>query len=236
MLHYQPKVNLRTREVAAVEALVRWQHPQHGFLPPGEFIPLAEQTGLIIPLTLWVLDAAIRQVGEWRRDGLKMRVAVNLSARNVQDAELATVIRRLLCRYAVGADSLILEITESAVMENPDHAISNLTELRRMGVQLAIDDFGTGYSSLTYLKRMPVHQVKIDRSFVTDMPTNHDDAEIVRSIVDLGHNLGPGGGGGRGRESGHLRPACRHRLRCGAGLFHQPSPARRDTCLLASGT
>jgi len=190
LLHFQPKVNLRTHQVGAIEALVRWQHPKHGFLPPGEFIPLAEQTGLIGPLSLWVLNAALRQVSEMHRLGFDLRVAVNLSARNVQDLDLPQVIAQLLCEYDVGADSLILEITESAVMENTEDAIANLKELRRMGVRLSIDDFGTGYSSLTYLKRMPVHQVKIDRSFVMDMAANSDDAKIVRSIVDLGHNLG----------------------------------------------
>ena len=190
VLYYQPKVSLETGSAVAVEALVRWQHPQHGFLPPGEFIPLAEQTGLIAPLSMWVLQAALRQQSMWRQMGLNLSVAVNLSARNLQDGQLPNTVRQQLHAHRVEPGSLILEITESAVMDKPEEAISNLQELRNMGVRLSIDDFGTGYSSLTYLKRIPVHEVKIDRSFVMDMAAHPEDATIVRSIVDLGHNLG----------------------------------------------
>jgi diguanylate cyclase (GGDEF)-like protein/PAS domain S-box-containing protein len=190
VLHYQPQVELRSGEVTSVEALVRWQHPQYGFLPPGEFVPLAEQTGLIAPLSLWVLNTALRQLRLWQQMGFDIHMAVNLSARNVHDAALPETIGRMLHAHQVAPGALLLEITESAVMENPEEAISNLKELRDMGVRLSIDDFGTGFSSLTYLKRMPVHEVKIDRSFVMDMATNDEDAKIVRSIVDLGRNLG----------------------------------------------
>jgi diguanylate cyclase (GGDEF)-like protein/PAS domain S-box-containing protein len=190
MLYFQPKVELATGAVVAVEALIRWRHPEHGFLLPSEFVPLAEQTGLVEPLSRWVLDATLRQLSVWQQRGYDLRMAVNLSARNLQDGNLPRVIKHLLRTHGVSSSSLVLEITESAVMDNPGEAIANLYELHRMGVLLSIDDFGTGYSSLTYLKKMPVHEVKIDQSFVRDMVQNVDDATIVRSIVDLGHNLG----------------------------------------------
>lgn len=190
LLYFQPTVDLRSGDVIATEALLRWQHPQHGFLLPGEFVPLAEQTGLIAPLSMWALRAALSQLCAWRDAGFNIDVAVNLSARNLQDNQLPAKIGELLAEFAVPAEKLILEITESAVMSNPDEAIFNLRRLRNMGVGLAIDDFGTGYSSLTYLKRMPVDEVKIDRSFVMDMVAKQEDATIVRAIVDLGHNLG----------------------------------------------
>jgi len=189
-LHYQPKVDLRTGQLDSVEALVRWQHPARGFLPPDQFIPLAEQTGLITPLTHWVLTTAVRQCRAWQNAGRPIRVAVNLSARLLHDERLVETITATLAVHGVQATWLEVEITESAVMADPGRALDTLERLHQMGVRLAIDDFGTGYSSLAYLKRLPVDEVKIDKSFVRDMPTNGDDATIARSIIDLGHNLG----------------------------------------------
>jgi diguanylate cyclase (GGDEF)-like protein/PAS domain S-box-containing protein len=190
VLHYQPKVSYKQQEVVCVEALVRWQHPQYGLIPPDEFIPLAEQTGLITPLSRWVLDTALRQVRDWQAQGLLLPVAVNLSMLDLHDPELASTIVELTERWGVKPNRLRAEITESAVMVHPIRTLEVLRTLRDLGVQLAIDDFGTGYSSLVYLQRLPVHLLKIDRSFVRDMARNEHDSVIVRSTIDLGHNLG----------------------------------------------
>lgn len=189
-LHYQPKVDLRTGNVTSVEALARWQHPTRGFIPPDEFIPLAEHTGLIKPLTRWVLNEALRQCRDWYGAGHPIDVAVNLSAWSLYDPEFVETVRTLLDRWAVAPASLELELTESMVMTDPLRARETLTQLHALGVQLSIDDFGTGYSSLGYLKRLPVQQLKIDKSFVMQMASNDDDAFIARAIVDLSHNLG----------------------------------------------
>jgi diguanylate cyclase (GGDEF)-like protein len=190
VLHYQPKAALDTGEVTQVEALVRWQRPEHGMVPPAEFIPLAEHTGLIKQLSAYVLDVALRQLRLWLDAGLDLSVAVNLSARNLLEGDLPDHIADLLLRRGVPAERLILEITESTIMEDPQHAIAVLTRLSQMGVRLAIDDFGVGYSSLSYLKRLPVNEIKIDRTFVANMDSEENDAFIVRSTIDLGRNLG----------------------------------------------
>ena len=189
-LYYQPQIDHRSQHVVGLEALVRWNHPQRGFLGPDNFIPLAEDAGLIGPLTHWVLRAALTELLLLRRSGYDLDMAVNLSPRNLQDTELAASIQALLVETGAEAKHLTLEITESAVMDNAGDALTILTELDRMGVTLAIDDFGTGYSSLAYLKRLPVDKLKIDKSFVMDMETNDNDAVIVRSTIDLAHNLG----------------------------------------------
>jgi EAL domain-containing protein (putative c-di-GMP-specific phosphodiesterase class I) len=189
-LVYQPKVDCRTGAVAGVEALVRWTHPQYGPIPPDRFVPLAEQTGLIRPLTRWVLNAAVSQARQWHDEGLMLSMAVNLSAHDLQDTELPRRVAGLLERWQVGAEWLKLELTESALMADPARALQVLTELCDLGVRIAIDDFGTGYSSLGYLKRLPAHEIKIDRSFVADMAAEERDQAIVRSTIDLGHNLG----------------------------------------------
>jgi diguanylate cyclase (GGDEF)-like protein/PAS domain S-box-containing protein len=189
-LYYQPKIDCRTGEVAGVEALVRWQHPQHGLIPPDRFIPLAEQTGLIRPLTRWVLNAAARQVREWHDEGLMLSVAVNLSAHDLQDASLPRRLGEILEEWGVEGRWLKLELTESALMSDPAQAMQVLTELCNLGLRIAIDDFGTGYSSLGYLKHLPAHEIKIDRSFIADMVAEERDHAIVRSTIDLGHNLG----------------------------------------------
>jgi diguanylate cyclase (GGDEF)-like protein len=190
LLHYQPKIDLRTNQVSGVEALVRWLHPVRGLLAPMEFVPLAEHTALMRPLTLWVLERALAQCRAWREEGLELRVAVNLAVPSLLDAQLADDVARLLAKHAVPARLLELEITESSIMTDPQRAIAKLEELSAMGVRLAIDDFGTGYSSLAYLRSLPVDELKIDKSFVMNMQASADDSVIVRSTIDLGRNLG----------------------------------------------
>jgi diguanylate cyclase (GGDEF)-like protein len=190
VLHYQPKADLRSGEIRSVEALVRWQHPDHGLLGPGEFIPLAERTGLIHPLTHWVLDAALDQAAQWQRAGLPLSVAVNISTRCLLDPAFPDQVTGQLATWQIPPDRLVLEITESAVMADPTRALEVLGRLHSLGVGLAVDDFGTGYSSMAYLKELPVDELKIDRSFVSQMATSPSDAVIVRSTIDLGHNLG----------------------------------------------
>ncbi|MGH2820097.1 MAG: putative bifunctional diguanylate cyclase/phosphodiesterase [Actinomycetota bacterium] len=190
VLHYQPKARLQTGEITGVEALVRWQHPVRGFVPPDEFVPLAEHTGLIKQLTARVLDEGLRQCREWLDQGLEIDIAVNLSMRNLLDAQLPDEVARLLERWDVPPQRLTLEITESTIMADPARALTIVSRLSDIGVGLAIDDFGTGYSSLAHLKRLPVEEIKIDKSFVMNMHANEDDAVIVRSTIDLAHNLG----------------------------------------------
>jgi predicted signal transduction protein with EAL and GGDEF domain len=190
VLHYQPKADLSSGQVLGVEALVRWQHPDHGLLGPGEFIPLAERTGLIHPLTRWVLDAALRQAGQWRRAGHELSIAVNVSTRSLLDRDFPDQVADRLAAWQVPAGSLVLEVTESAVMADPALALDVLGRLHALGVGLALDDFGTGYSSMAYLKALPVDELKVDRSFVGQMASSNSDAVIVRSTIDLGHNLG----------------------------------------------
>jgi diguanylate cyclase len=190
VLHYQPKVDAHTGQMLGVEALVRWQHPEHGLLSPADFIPLAERTGLIGPLTHFVLDAALRQCRDWRRAGHELAIAVNVSARSLLDLSFPDQVAGLLARWEVPTRLLLVEITESTIMADPTHALEILGRLNIMGVQVAIDDFGTGYSSMAHLKTLPVHELKVDRSFVSQMTSSTSDAVIVRSTVDLGRNLG----------------------------------------------
>ncbi|MEQ6340773.1 MAG: EAL domain-containing protein [Gammaproteobacteria bacterium] len=190
ILFYQPKVNLATGKVVGVEALVRWRHPRHGLMFPDSFIPLAEQIGLINPLTYWVVGEALRQCRIWNEKGIMLSVAVNLSARNLLDIQLPFHIDALFSGACKQANRLVLEITETAVMADTARALAALASLREMGVKLSIDDFGTGYSSLSYLKQLPVHELKIDKSFVLGMAVDDNDAVIVRSTIDLAHNIG----------------------------------------------
>jgi len=190
VLYYQPKAELTTGRVTSVEALVRWQHPTRGLIAPDEFIPLAERTGLIRDLTSVVLDTALGQLREWQKQGLELGVSVNVSARDLLDLELPETIARLLDEHQLPAERLELEITEGVILADPMRARAVLTRLDAMGVELAIDDFGSGYSSLAYLKRLPVGEIKIDRSFVMNMENDENDAVIVRSTIDLGRNLG----------------------------------------------
>jgi predicted signal transduction protein with EAL and GGDEF domain len=190
VLYYQPKAALSSGAVRSVEALLRWNHPTRGLVGPDEFIPLAQQTGLIKPLTLYVLDEALEQCRAWGREGMELGVAVNLSVRNLLDAEFPDQVRRLLDKHGVDPGLLELEITESTVLSDPVRTKRVLDKLDAMGVSLSIDDFGTGYSSLAYLSQLPVNEIKIDRSFVMNMTECDNDAVIVRSTIDLARNLG----------------------------------------------
>jgi diguanylate cyclase (GGDEF)-like protein len=191
-LAYQPKAELRSGRIVGVEALARWEHPDMGPLDPAEFVPIAEQTGLIIALTSAVLDAALERVAAWRALGHKLSIAVNLSARSFLDARLAAEIPQLLSAHGLPAECLELEITESMLMHDPQRAQETLERLAAIGVRLSVDDFGTGYSSLAHLKRLPVDTIKIDKSFVLEMAHDEADDAIVRSTIDLAHNLGLG--------------------------------------------
>jgi diguanylate cyclase (GGDEF)-like protein/PAS domain S-box-containing protein len=190
VLFYQPKINLKEGQITGVEALVRWNHPQRGLLSPDEFIPLAEHTGLIRPLTFFVLDEALHQASVWKKNGLNLKMAVNLSAHHLQDEQLTNKVESAMRQWDVPPELLEFEITESAIMANPLRAMNTLTQLSTMGIGLSIDDFGTGYSSLIYLKQLPVDEIKIDKSFVIDMMENNEDLVIVRSTIDLAHNMG----------------------------------------------
>jgi diguanylate cyclase (GGDEF)-like protein len=190
-LVYQPQVDYRDHRVVGVEALLRWQHPQHGFVPPDLFIPLAEQNGTIIPIGEWVLDQACRQLREWHDQGFsELRMAINLSTVQLHHAELPRVVNNLLQVYRLPQRSLEMEVTETGLMEDISTAAQHLLSLRRSGALIAIDDFGTGYSSLSYLKSLPLDKIKIDKSFVQDVLEDEDDATIVRAIIQLARNLG----------------------------------------------
>jgi len=189
VLHYQPQARLDDGRVVAVEALIRWKHPTRGLLPPAEFIPLAQHTGLIRPLTLYVIEEALAQCRRWRDEDLDLGVAVNIAARNLADPDFPTAVDDLVARSGVGADKLELELTESAVLTDPRRAVDVLGRLERIGVRLAIDDFGTGYTSLAYLHQLPVHRLKIDRSFVGSMIENADRAAIVTATIELARAL-----------------------------------------------
>jgi diguanylate cyclase (GGDEF)-like protein len=189
-LYYQPKVSLRSASISAVEALIRWEHPTRGLVPPALFIPFAEHTGYIKLLTRWVMREAVRQCGEWLREGLDLQVSVNISARDLMNRDLPEQVSALLTEHQVPAGLLCLEITESGFMEDPAHAQKVLDQLFELGVKLSIDDYGTGYSSLSYIMRLPVQELKIDRSFISRMAADEEISTIVRSTIDLGHNLG----------------------------------------------
>jgi len=190
VLHYQPKVDIATGQIKEVEALVRWQHPEHGLVRPEEFIPLAERTGLIRPLTHWVLNEALRQCATWQKNGLSIGVAVNVSARVMLDPELPDLMAGLLASAGVGPSWLVVEITESTIMADQQRALEIVSRLAQMGVRISIDDFGTGYSSLAYLSKLPVNELKIDKSFVEDMLENANNEAIVRATIGLAHSLG----------------------------------------------
>ena len=190
-LHYQPIVSLETGILVSAEALVRWQHPQQGLVSPGEFIPLAEETGLIVPIGEWVLRKVCEQVSEWRRlNGSSPIVAVNVSGHQLKQASFASVVKEILDHYGLSPDSIELEITETVLMNNLEHTNKVLSELREMGLHLSLDDFGTGYSSLSYLQRFPVQKLKVDRSFVLRLGLDSGSSEIVSAIFQLAKKLG----------------------------------------------
>jgi diguanylate cyclase (GGDEF)-like protein/PAS domain S-box-containing protein len=189
-VYYQPQVSINTGQITGMEALVRWQHPELGLVSPAEFIPLAEDTGLIAPIGEWVLRTACSQTRAWQDCGFQhLHVAVNLSPRQFQQPDLVLMVERILKETGLDAASLELEVTESSVMKNPETAINTLTELKAMGIKISIDDFGSGYSSLSYLKHLPIDVLKIDQSFVSDMTGDPKDAAIVMAIIQLAHSL-----------------------------------------------
>ncbi|MCG8379752.1 MAG: EAL domain-containing protein [Proteobacteria bacterium] len=189
-LYYQPKIDLLRNEITSVEALVRWNHPEHGRVSPGEFMPLAERGRLIKPLTRWVSATALRESADWHKRGLNIGMSINISARDLGDSELPDVFAALIAKYGVQPDWITLEITESSIMDDPKHALTILNKLGELNFRLSIDDFGTGYSSLAYLSKLPVQEIKIDQSFVLEMNKNKSDELIVKATIDLGHNLG----------------------------------------------
>ncbi len=190
-LYYQPKIDLTAGTIAGCEALLRWQHPTRGMISPGKFIPIAEQTGLIVPIGRWVMEEACRQSLAWQAEGLPLiRIAVNLSARQFRQGDLAATVMEVLQGAGLSPDLLELELTESMIMDDPERARITLQELKNIGVHLSLDDFGTGYSSLNYLRRFPVDSLKIDQSFIHDVITDPSGASVVASIVDIAHNLG----------------------------------------------
>jgi diguanylate cyclase (GGDEF)-like protein len=190
LLHYQPKLDLRRNQIVGVEALVRWQHPQRGMIAPVEFLPFAEQTGTIIHITRWVVESALRQCGAWRAAGLSLHVSLNVSSRDLVERDLPEMLVTVARRHAVPPESIIVEVTESALMEDPQRAQQILLELKQHRFRIAIDDYGTGYSSLAYLQRLHCDELKVDRTFTMHVAERETDAAIVRSTVDLGHSLG----------------------------------------------
>jgi EAL domain-containing protein (putative c-di-GMP-specific phosphodiesterase class I) len=189
-LYFQPKLELATNTITHVEALVRWIHPERGLVPPNDFIPFAEHTGFIKFITLWVIEAVMRQQKIWLEMGVRLTISINISARDLFIKNLPSILGDLMRSYQVAPETLILEITESSIMADPQSALGVLNDLHDMGLHLSVDDFGTGYSSLSYLKKLPVSELKIDKSFVYNMENDRDDAIIVQSTIDLAHNMG----------------------------------------------
>jgi len=190
-VYYQPKVNAQNQTLVGVEALLRWHHTERGLVPPLTFIPVAEESGQIIQIGLWVLEEACRQSAAWREAGVNnVSIAVNLSVQQLRSPDLISHVQRLLKQYHLRADDLEIEITESTLMSDPEQAIEQLNALRSLGVCLSIDDFGTGYSSLAYLKLLPIHILKLDRAFVKDIETDENDAVICKASIALAHSLG----------------------------------------------
>ena len=189
-LFFQPKVSLCDNQVYHAEALIRWNHPERGFVSPLDFIPLAEQTGIIIVVTEWVVNKAIQQIAEWHKLGLDLHVAINVSAIDLENTRLLPCLSKALAEHDVKPDSITMEITESTLMKKPEVALATLRSLSELGVVLSIDDFGTGYSSMSQLKKMPVSELKIDRTFIMNLVQNQDDKNIVEATISLGHHLG----------------------------------------------
>jgi diguanylate cyclase (GGDEF)-like protein len=233
-LHYQPMVSLETGKVSQCEALVRWRHATRGLLLPGEFLPLAESSGLVIPLTESVLAMVCQQISRWHGEGLpRVAVAVNLSARNLQEQDLADKVGRLLHIYQIEAELLHVELAEETIASDPGRAIEEVTRLHDLGVHLALDHFGKGYSSLGHLQRLPIDSIKIDRSFVRHLETADDDAEIVRNIVSTGRSLGlmTVGEGVETKGQEAFLKACG--CSCIQGYLHsRPLPAKQFTTWL----
>jgi EAL domain-containing protein (putative c-di-GMP-specific phosphodiesterase class I) len=237
-LHYQPIVDLVTGDVREVEALIRWRHPVRGLVTPASFIPLAEHSGLIVPIGRWVLDTACRQIAEWRRHAPgapPLVVGVNLSARQFRQPDLVQMVSRALSEYALDPAALKLEVTEGVAVEDAELAVATLWMLKGLGVRLALDDFGTGYSSLSYLKRFPIDTLKVDRSFVDGMAVNPEDAAIVRAVVAFAKALGLDVTA-EGVETVEQRDALRalEADRAQGYLFGRPSPWSQVSASIAS--
>ena len=191
LLHYQPKVDFDTGSITGAEALVRWQHPEHGLLQPGSFIELAEELGLIRGIGQWVIEQSCRDAATWRSAGFgALKLAINVAKPQFISGDLCRVLRRALFDTEIPAELIVIELTESMLMDNVSTGISLMHEMKALGVTLSIDDFGTGYSSLSYLKRFPLDELKIDRSFVMDLPGQACDVAIARTVIELGHSLG----------------------------------------------
>ncbi len=237
VLYYQPQVELHLGRPIGAEALIRWRHPQMGMVPPGDFIPLAEETGLIVNIGEWVIDTACAQLKAWQAAGLQeVQLAVNVSARQFQHENLARVVKEALQRHGVRPQQLELEVTESAVMQDPERTVAILRELKQTGVSISLDDFGTGYSSLNYLKRFPIDQLKIDQSFVRDVTTDPDDAAIALSIITLAHSLNRKVIAEGVETEAQLAFLWRHDCDAIQGyLFARPMPAAEVTELLTGG-
>ena len=239
LLYYQPQVDLASGRIIGLEALLRWQRPEHGLVSPGEFIPLLEETGLIVPVGEWVLHTACRQGRIWQQAGLPpIRIAVNLSALQFRQPDLVGMVARILAETGFDpvTQGLELELTESLLMKNVGETVATLHRLHEMGVKLSIDDFGTGYSSLSYLKRFPLNSLKIDQSFVRDLSSNPDDAAIVSAIIALGHGLKLSVIAEGVETAGQL--AYLRELKCDemqGFLFSRPVPASEITQLLQEG-
>ncbi|OGQ98589.1 MAG: hypothetical protein A2505_01885 [Deltaproteobacteria bacterium RIFOXYD12_FULL_55_16] len=237
VLYYQPKVDLRSGRIAGAEALVRWLRPDYGLVPPLEFIPLAEKNGLIEVLGAWVIREACRQISAWREEGLaEIKVAVNVSARQFRGGALEAVVAKTLTHYAVTPSHLMLELTESMLMEEPEEAVARMTALKSLGVLLSLDDFGTGYSSLAYLSRFPIDQMKIDRSFVNDIITDPGSATIATSVIALAHKMRLGvvaEGVETEAQAGYLRQNGCDEIQ--GFLFSKPVPAEEFAALVRQG-
>ena len=233
-VHYQPKVSLTSGAVVGVEALVRWHHPQRGLVMPDEFIPMAEHTGLMAPLTEHVLNESLAQVARWRMAGLDVPVAVNVSMRDLHGRDLLGVVARALEEHDLPASMLVLELTERVLTRDSGEVNATLNALRRLGVSASLDDFGTGYSSMVLLKKLPIAEIKIDRSFVSRLTADPGDVTIVASIVDLAARAGDDGGGRRSRVRTGVGPAAGSWVRLGPGLVHQPAAGCRQRNGLAA--
>ena len=234
VVHYQSQVTLPEGKIVAVEALMRWQHPEMGLVPPDDFIPLSEETGLIIPMGEWILKTACAQLVEWRQQGLDIhRVAVNLSGRQLQLDTLPQIVQKVLQQTGCPAFALELEITEGFIMRHPEQSIAMLQQIQALGVALSVDDFGTGHSSLNYLKRLPINRLKIDRSFVWDIGENVNGETLTKAIIALGHSLNLQITA-EGIETDKQRSFLEE-LNCNEAqgyLFSKPLPAKEITTLL----
>jgi EAL domain-containing protein (putative c-di-GMP-specific phosphodiesterase class I) len=229
-LHYQPKLDLKTNIVTHAEALVRWHHPTLGMVPPDNFIHIAEQTGQINKLTQWVVTTALRQSAIWRADGIDLNVAINISAEDLKEADFYSFIRDAISANNIPESKVTLEVTESAVVDNPEEAIKLLQRFKDAGIKISIDDYGTGYSSLAQLKQLPVHELKIDKSFVQHLHEDEDDRIIVRSTIELAHNMGLSVVSEGIEDDFALRWLAKHGCELGQGYFiSRPKPTKDFT-------